>query len=881
MNNAVPVHAGNDNIAYASYTGDPKKKTLNYYIDESAERFPDNAAIKFDDRIVTYQTLVEQANQLSRLLIDNGIKKGDIIGLAVDRSPEMVICLLAIMKCAAAYLPLDPEYPKDRITFMLDDSQAKILLTSEKYKGIFQSQATEFLLEDVWKKLSEYDTNTPEVGLKGDDLAYILYTSGSTGKPKGVMIRHYSLVNCLLSLQKVPGIGSADKFLAITTISFDIAGIELFLPLISGAQIVLVDAATAKDGLALLDILKGGQVTFMQATPYTYRMLLAAGWDEFLPVKIISGGEALPKDLVNKLLLLCDEIWNQYGPTETTIYSTQKLIKSVDDITIGTAIDNTEIYLLDPDFNMVEPGAMGEIYIAGDGVAKGYLNRSELTAEKFMDNPFSAKAGDKMYRSGDLGRLTTSGDIQCLGRIDHQVKLRGFRIELEELEYALLSQPDVKEAVAIVRNDVHAEPRLTAYIVLSGVGDEKIQLADIRKRIAKLLPAYMVPDDFVPMASIAVTPNGKIDRKALPKPVNNAGDNEGNFKEPTTPSEVLVKDIWEQQLGIKNISTTDNFFSLGGHSLVAVKIMAHIKKLTGKQLPLSTLFENKTIEKLSAKLDSDEADTRWHSLVPIKTGGSKNPLYVIHGDGLNVLVFNKLATCLDEDQPVYGLQAIGLEGGERQSAMKDIAAAYVAEIIDQNPSGPYLLAGYSLGGYIALEMREQLTAMGREVKMLMIFDTDAEKSEYQKWYYLLPKKLKRHLPKMFTYLKTKMVKFANARNNATTADKAVAKHSGYNGASDSDFYALMEKIRHEYKRALNNYSLNQFDDTVYLFKATTCTHYVDDTEFLGWKRYAKRGVIRYDVPGDHLSMLNSPNVEKLAEALQTSINQCTAAAATS
>jgi amino acid adenylation domain-containing protein len=876
MNNAVPVHAGNYNIDYASYTGDPKKKTLNYYIDESAERFQHNTAIKFDDRVVTYRTLVDRANQLSWLLKDNGTKKGDIIGVAVDRSPEMVICLLAIMKCGAAYLPVDPEYPKERVAFMLGDSSAKILLTSKKYRGCFQSQATELLLEDAWIKLGEYDTEAPGVELTGDDIAYILYTSGSTGKPKGVIIRHYNLVNCLLSLQKMPGINSADKFMAITTISFDIAGIELFLPLICGAQIVLVNAGITKDGLALLDILKTGQVTFMQATPYTYRMLLAAGWNEFLPVKIIAGGEALPKDLVKKLLPLCDEIWNQYGPTETTIYSTQKLIKSIDDITIGTPIDNTEIYILDPDFNVVEPGSTGEIYIAGDGVAKGYLNRPELTADKFIDNPFSDKPGAKIYRSGDLGRVTASGDIQCLGRIDHQVKLRGFRVELEELEYALLSQHNVKEAVAIVRNDVPAEPRLTAYIVLADAGNERIQLAHIRTELAKLLPSYMIPDDFVPMTSIAVTPNGKIDRQALPKPAYDALEQQPNFTLPCTPTEVLVKGVWEQQLGIKNISITGNFFSLGGHSLVAVKIMARIKKLTGKQLPLATLFENSTIEKLSARLDCNKTDTRWYSLVPIKPGGSQNPLYIIHGDGLNVLVFNKLATCLDEDQPVYGLQALGLEGGEWQSSMKEIAAAYVAEIIDQNPSGPYLLAGYSLGGYIAVEIREQLAAMGKKVKMLIIFDTDAEKSEYQKWYNLFPKKLKRHVPKMLTYLKTKMVKFSGVWKNAFVPELKKGKRGSANRARATSFYDRMEKIKREYKRALNNYSLNPFDDTVHLFKARICTHYVDDTEFLGWGKYARRGVIRYDVPGDHLSILNSPNVEKLAEALQASIDQSAA-----
>ena len=325
----------------------PKEKALHYFIDECAKKYPDKVAIKFHGRNITYKSLCESANKLAKFLLDHDIKTGDIVALALDRSPEMVISLLAILKSGAAYVPLDPDYPKDRIEFMLEDSSAKILLTSKKYHQHFQSNATEILMEDAWGKFDNYTTEEPKAEVKGDDLAYVLYTSGSTGKPKGVKISHGNLVNFLLSMQKEPGMSADDKILAVTTISFDIAGLELYLPLISGAQLILTNSETAKDGRLLLDLVKDENVSFMQATPYTWRMLLEAGWNKFLPLKVICGGEALPKDLVNKLIWRCSALWNQYGPTETTVYSTQKLIKNADDINIGKPIDNTQIYILD------------------------------------------------------------------------------------------------------------------------------------------------------------------------------------------------------------------------------------------------------------------------------------------------------------------------------------------------------------------------------------------------------------------------------------------------------------------------------------------------------------------------------------------------------
>ena len=596
MSTAIPtatVLSSND--TFPGYSG---KKAFPYYIEACVKKYPEKIALIFNDQQITYNKLWESSNKLAKLLINNNVETGDIIALALDRSPQMVISLLAILKCGAAYLPLDPEYPKDRVNFMLEDSSARILLTSKKYHNHFHS-THELLIEDALEEMEVYSTDGPEVELSGSELAYILYTSGSTGKPKGVQISHYNLVNFLLSMQKEPGMDADDKLLAVTTISFDIAGLELYLPLISGAQLILTDSMTAKDGRLLLDLVKEKQVTFMQATPYTWRMMIEAGWSEQLQIKILCGGEALPKDLASKLIRRTKELWNMYGPTETTIWSTVKLINKEEDITVGKPIANTLVYILDSSFNKTGEGEIGEIFIAGDGVAKGYLNRPELTEERFINDPFQDKPGEKMYRTGDLGKFTQSGDIQCLGRIDHQVKVRGYRIELEEIEQALLKLPEIKEAVVIAREDTAGDPRLVGYIVLDSNSKEedfKTKTDSWQQALLGVLPEYMVPDDFVLMQAIPITPNGKTDRKSLPKPDYNIIARHGEYIAPRTDVEKQVAEIWEELMGLKKISIFDNFFELGGRSLVAVQIMARIEKETGKRFPLATLFEHATIE---------------------------------------------------------------------------------------------------------------------------------------------------------------------------------------------------------------------------------------------------------------------------------------------
>jgi amino acid adenylation domain-containing protein len=862
----------------------PDTVALHHLIAKTADEFPDKVAIKFEDRTLSFKSVNEAANKLASYLLGLNIKTGDIIGLAVDRSPEMIISLLAILKTGAAYVPLDPEYPKDRIEFMLEDSAAKILITSNKYKGYFASTTTEVLLEDVWDKVLDYPSTEPDTDVTGQDLAYILFTSGSTGKPKGVQIKHHNLVNFLLSMQKLPGITADDKLLAVTTISFDIAGLELFLPLLTGAQIVLTDTITAKDGRALLDLAIKEEISIMQATPYTWRMMLETGWDKKLPMKVLCGGEALPKDLINKLTARCSELWNMYGPTETTVWSTVKHIKDDADITIGKPIANTQVYILDEKLAEISDGTIGEIFIGGDGVARGYLNRLELTNERFVDNPFTEIAGDKMYRTGDLGKITPTGEIQCLGRIDHQVKVRGYRIELEEIEHALTKQHNIKEAVVVAREDRPGDPRLVGYIVLSAeetaVADLKL-LTDVWQReLLQVLPEYMVPDNFVLMETIPITPNGKIDRKALPMPNYSQITRNDAYVAPRTDNEKLVAGIWEEFMELNEISIHDNFFELGGRSLVAVRIMARLEKETGKRLPLATLFEYSTVEKLAERLVVDDSAITWQSLVPIKPKGSKMPLYIVHGAGLNVLLFNALAMNMDDDQPVYGLQAKGLNGiDEPLDVMEDIAANYIAEIIAHDPVGPYAVAGYSLGGMIAYEMAKQMLAMGKNVKMLAMFDTYADQT--QKFDTPVKKAIKNTwtLIKQIAYTGILFVEDPKrtveykSREIGRRIKKINKKIFPDEVKKKNVFSEYNDEIDEKSATAQRNYLLTPINIKLELFRAKKKTFYMDDFKYLGWIPYAKKGVNVYEIPGEHNTIFAPPNDKQFAKVLQDCLDK--------
>jgi amino acid adenylation domain-containing protein len=859
----------------------PKDKGLHHLISQRSKGSGNQIAIKFTDHTLTYKQLNESANQLAALLISEGVKKGDKVAFVLDRSAKLIVVMLGIMKSGAVYVPVDPQFPLSRIDHMLTDSGAVLLITSEDYKERYPSVAKELLIDTIWPMFDQYPATDIEVDVKGDDLVYILYTSGSTGLPKGVQIAHHNLINFLYSMQKAPGITAADKLLAVTTVSFDISGLELFLPLISGAQVIIANSAEAKDGQALLDIVRKEGVTIMQATPYTWRIMLEAGWDISTPLKVICGGEALPKELAEKITARAGSLWNVYGPTETTVWSTVKQIK-VDDatITIGRPIDNTAIYILDKYLNPLPAGTAGEIYIGGDGVAKGYLNQPVLTVEKFIADPVSKIAGSKMYRTGDMGKFLSNGEIECLGRIDSQIKIRGYRIETGEIEYHLVNQYNIKEAVVLAQPDNNGIDKLVAYVVIGDnykAESETDQVKSWKIALKLALPDYMVPDNLIIVPTMPLTPNGKVDKKALADKHNKLAESIHLFIAPRTDVEKLVADVWSKFLEIKNISIYDNFFELGGHSLIAVQVMTRIEKLTGKRLPLAALFENSTIEKLALMLEMDGKSIVWDSLVPIKPSGNKMPLYIVHGAGLNVLLFNTLASGMDADQPVFGLQAKGLNGiDEPLNNIVDIAAHYNAAIMAQNPTGPYALAGYSFGGIIAFEMAKQFEEQGKQVKMLAMFDTYAYRSPYfDSWITMQTKRGKFFLRKLIYNLS-----FPNGFTNTVIHTGKVAKRGFtklfwklFKDEKQEGFFGYANKIDEMNILAEKHYKLEPRNISVELFRAEDRTFYMDDFEYLGWKPYALKGVNIHKIPGGHNSIFKAPNDKMFASILQNCLNQ--------
>lgn len=863
-----------------------KEIPVHRLIEKAAAKFSGKTALIFNGKKITYKTLSETANQLAHCLIEKGIKTGDIVGVALDRSPEMIISLLAVSKSGAAYVPLDPDYPADRLQYMLHDSSAAMIISSKKHQGKFHSDIIEFFIENELPCSASLSKNAPDVQVSGHNLAYILYTSGSTGKPKGVLIEHHSLVNLLLSMTKMPGINEQDVLLAVTTVSFDIAGLEMYLPLVTGATILLEDTQTAKDGSELLKIAKEQRVTIMQATPATYKMMLTAGWQQRLNLKILCCGEPMTKDLADKLGARCTALYNMYGLTETTIYSTGKKINIDDEvITIGRPINNTQVYILDESLNPAAEGVAGEIYIAGDGVAKGYANLPQLTAEKFIPNPFAKPGSEKMYRTGDLGKFINNGEIQCLGRIDRQVKIRGYRIEPGEIENAIMKRGGFKETLVSAFPDKKLHQQLTAFIVPgTQVNEEQfgVVISKLKESLKEILPAYVVPAHFIRLGQLPLLLNGKIDYNALTEICLH--NNETARDKTTlrfTETEKLLKNIWSEFLSPQNIDLDDNFFELGGHSLIAVEVMMRIEKETGKKLPLSTLFEYPTIEKLASLLQSEKKEKTYKSLVPIKPSGNKMPVYIIHGSGLNILNFTGIALHVDEEQPVYGLQAKGLDGSDEiLSKMEEIAAYYISQVLEHNPEGPYAIAGYSFGGYVGIEMARQLRLMGKEVKMLAMFDTNAEtQNEDRNTIEKASAKIIRQFKKL-SWISGSLVKRPEVTVKyqlkfVYNKIKSAAVSFGLVAKKEPAGYLLeIKRIGEQHDIAYNNYWIQPFDGIIDLFKAKTRVYFVEDPKFLGWKKIALKGVRVHEVPGDHKTMLLNPNDKEFARALQNALDNC-------
>jgi amino acid adenylation domain-containing protein len=515
--------------------------------------------------------------------------------------------LLGVLKAGGAYLPLDSSYPADRLKLMLEEAQISVVLTTQgSQANLPNHKARTVCLDRDWPAISRESDRNVALCMDGEALAYILYTSGSTGKPKGVQIPHRAVTNCLISMQHIPGLTEKDIMLAITSLSFDIAALELFLPLSVGARLILVSRETAADGIQLVATLEGRQVTVMQATPITWQLLMDAGWQGKSDLKILCGGETLSPALAGKLLERGNAVWNCYGPTETTIWSLVHRVEAVNDgvVPIGRPIANTQAYVLDPYQQPVPIGARGELYIGGAGLARGYLGQPELTAEKFVRNPFSPEENSRLYRTGDLARYRTDGTVEFLGRIDHQVKLRGFRIELGEIESVLGLHPAVRQAIVTLREDSPEDRRLIAYIGCNEGNSSPI--GELKRFLGTKLPDYMIPSGFVFLDAFPLTISGKVDRNSLPPAGNDHLDSEKNYVAPCTPVEQVLAMIWGEVLKLEQVGIRDNFFEAGGHSLLATQVTSRIRSILQVDLPLRKLFDTPTVEQLSRLILADE-----------------------------------------------------------------------------------------------------------------------------------------------------------------------------------------------------------------------------------------------------------------------------------
>ncbi len=707
----------------------PASRCLPELIDEQATRTPEAVAVVFGARQLTYRELNARANQLARHLQKLGVGPDSLVALCVDRSLEMVVGMLGILKAGGGYVPLDPKYPPERLAFVLQDANAQVLLTQAHLVETMPASAARVIRLDAdWPEIARESEDPAESAATAKHLAYVIYTSGSTGQPKGVEISHEALVNFLLSMRQQPGLTARDVLLAVTTISFDIAGLEIFLPLVTGARVVILSRDEAADGFQIVRQLKAHRATVLQATPSTWRMLLDADWPGDPQLKMLCGGEAFSRDLADRLLARGGELWNMYGPTETTIWSsTARVAPDGAPIHIGRPIANTRLYILDAQLQPVPIGVPGELHIGGMGLARGYHHRPELTAQKFIPDPFDSKPGARLYRTGDLARFLADGNIECLGRLDHQVKIRGFRIELGEIETALAKHPGLLDAVVVAREDRPGDKRLVAYTVHR---NGSVGSSDLREYLLAQLPDYMVPSAFVALESLPLTPNGKVDRKALPRPDFAAVADEAKFVAPGTPTETALAEIWREVLDLQQVGIHDSFFDLGGHSILAVQLIGKINKTLGRHVPIPVIFQNPTIGKLATILDRENPGNRevvrrageesTSPLVAFQTRGDRPPLFFLHGDWLGGGFYcGRLSQHLGDDQPFYVLPPWG---SQVALTLEEMAADQLVALREHTPHGPYLLGGYCIGATVAAEMARQLAAKGEEVRHLFLID---------------------------------------------------------------------------------------------------------------------------------------------------------------
>ena len=862
--------------------------------ESQVRKFPSHIAVKSRSHEWSYEELNRSANRVCQTILSLRGEGEERIALLLEHDAPMIAALLGTLKAGKTYVPLDPLYPRERLAYILADSQAGALLTNDENLPLAQKLTGDGV---QLINIDHLDSAAPVAGalnIPPDRLAYILYTSGSTGKPKGVMQNHRNVLHFIRVYTNNLHINSDDRLTLLSSYCFDAAVMDIYGALLNGATLYLVHIR--EEGLAYLsDLLTEEAITIYHSTPTVYRYYVKtlSELSEFpqLRLLVLGGEEVNRRDVELYKKHFSDEclLVNGFGPTEATV-SLQYFIDKQTEISghsvpIGYPVDDTEVLLLDPAGKPAD--ICGEIAIKCPYVALGYWRNAVATNAAFLSN--WQGAGSHIYRTGDMGRRLSEGSIEFEGRKDFQVKIRGFRIELGEVEAVLSEHPSIRESVVVTREDSPGEKRLVAYVVL--LEEVETIISDLQRWVKQRLPDYMVPSAFMVLDEFPLTVTGKVDRRALPAP-DGKQFLENAFVAPRNTLELLLTKTWEKVLEVQPIGVKDNFFELGGHSLLAVRLFAQIEKLCGKKLPLATLFQAPTVEQLASLLSEEKWAPTWSSLVPIQPGGAKPPLFCLHLALGHVLFYRDLAHRLGSDQPIYALQPQGLDGTQpRHTRIEEMASHYIKEMRALQPEGPYYLGGSSFGGLIAFEMAQQLHAQGQQVGLLALFDTYApgfpklspEASSLRYQVYRFMQRVNLHLSNLLLLEPEGKVEYAREKAVLVKGRlKWRIKHGIENGVkkitdnlSQSNGHSVSgeRQERRDAAQALREYVPQVYPGCVTLFRASNQPAGYNNDRDLGWGELAAGGVETHEIPGYHGSIVREPRVRLLAEQLQACLSQ--------
>ncbi|GAA5074792.1 non-ribosomal peptide synthetase [Streptomyces similanensis] len=843
----------------------PPVDAVHELIHRQTDRTPEAVAVSFEGAELTYRELEGRANRLAHRLRALGVRPGELVGLCLHRSTELVIALLAVLKAGGAYVPLDPDHPEERLAFVCEDAGAKVVLTHAAARDRVPSAAPLVMdLDEEAAALERCTPHRPEPVNAPDDTAYVIYTSGSTGTPKGVVNSHRGIVNRLRWMQDRFGLRGDDTVLQKTPYGFDVSVWEFLWPLMTGARLVVARPDGHKDPRYLAGLIRAERVTTAHFVPSMLEVFLEVEEVSDLTSlrRVVCSGEALPAALARRFLAEAGHcgLHNLYGPTEAAIDVSHWECRPDEPgpgVPIGRPIANTRLYVLDERGAPAPVGVPGELCIAGVQVARGYLNRPELTAERFVTDPFH---GGRMYRTGDLARWRPDGALDFLGRLDDQVKLRGFRVELGEVEAVAGAVDGIRNAVALARDQ---------RLVLYAVGDrERVDTARLREAMGRSLPEYMVPETVVWLAEIPLSPNGKADRKALPDP--GPVTDESEHVAARDGLELALVALWEDVLGRRPVGVTDDFFDLGGTSLRAVRLLSRVAAEHGRELPLSSLFAGgATVERMAAELRTGPSGA-WSPIVPIRAAGSRPPLFCLPPAVGNALSYLDLTRHLPEDQPVYGLQSFGLDAGQHPvDLLEEAVEHYLDAIVGVQPDGPYHLVGFCVGSVVAYAVAQRLRGTGREVASLTMLDggppnldnglEQADEADLAAWFgWELGRAADRRLEIDPDELRT----VPPERLTEELLSRAAAADVLPPDTATGQLSRLMA-VFNANVRAVRGYPLTPWDGPLTAVRAAEEPH----SPVTGWQRLLDRPLRIHDVPGDHYTMMRPPHVPALAELL--------------